>query len=112
MNLLPAGTMAGKLVLAGRTLPLAAAEATATAGFRPEHLRLADPDGAHLAGRIEVVEEFGEHALIHFEADSAGPVTVKADGAPDLRAGQRIGVTLMPEHLHLFDSAGRALVAG
>ena len=107
MNLLPAASQGGRLVLAGRALALSAPEGTATFGIRPEHL-IAAPDGA-LSGPVEVVEEFGEHALVHLAVEGLGPVTVKLPPDAVPRPGAVIGLAPDPARLHFFDARGRAL---
>jgi multiple sugar transport system ATP-binding protein/alpha-glucoside transport system ATP-binding protein len=112
MNLLPLGREGGRALLAGRPLALGPDAARAvTLGIRPEHLRLAGEGEAQLSARVEVVEQFGESALVHCVDAAIGPVTVKLDGAPNVAPGSVVHLALPPEHLHLFDGTGRRLAA-
>ena len=104
MNLMP---------VAGRSLPVALPGAAQTIGIRPEHLtRVAEAD-AHLSGRIEVVEEFGEFSLLHMLLPDGQPITVKLDAstgaAQGLAAGDTLHLAMDPGQIHVFDSAGRAI---
>ena len=108
MNLLPAEAPGGRLVVLGRPLPLVAAPGIATLGIRPEHLTPCAPEAGHLSGRVEVVEEFGEHALVHLDLGGQSlTVKVGPDAVP--QAGQTLGVMADPAHLHQFDAQGRSL---
>ncbi|HTM76659.1 MAG TPA: sn-glycerol-3-phosphate ABC transporter ATP-binding protein UgpC [Devosia sp.] len=81
----------------------------ATLGVRPEHLALAGAASAHFTGTIEVIEQFGEYALIHVVLPDGNHLTVKLDGAPDLEPHTQVHVGLDPALVHLFDADGRAL---
>ena len=81
----------------------------ATLGVRPEHLALDDPATAVFSGTIEVIEQFGEYALIHVLLPDGNHLTVKLDGAPDLQMHAIVHVGLDPSVVHLFDAEGRAL---
>ena len=85
-----------------------AAKAT-TLGVRPEHLELAEAANARFSGTIEVIEQFGEYALIHVVLPDDTRLTVKLDGAPDLQLHAEVHVALDPSLIHLFDAEGRAL---
>ena len=81
----------------------------ASLGVRPEHLALADAANAQFTGTIEVIEQFGEYALIHVLLPDGDHLTVKLDGAPDLELHKQVHVGLDPALVHLFDAEGRAL---
>ena len=80
-----------------------------TIGIRPEHLTLATPESADLAGALSVIEQFGEYALAYVELPSGDLITIKLDGAPDLQLNHPIHMDVPTDALHLFDEAGRAL---
>ena len=81
----------------------------ASLGVRPEHLGLTDAANAQFTGTIEVIEQFGEYALIHVLLADGNHLTVKLDGAPDLHLHTEVHVGLDPAVVHLFDAEGRAL---
>jgi ABC-type sugar transport system ATPase subunit len=93
-------------------------------GIRPEHLRRTNGDGAqggHLSGRIEVLEEFGEHCIAHLrfaddrmlmaKLDSPAASADGAKGAPTgpLAHGETVTLDFAPANLHFFDVAGRRI---
>ena len=82
-------------------------------GIRPEHLRRTVPGEGSLTGRVDVVEEFGEHSIIHLKLRDGHPLTVKLDPGndPSDAPAPDTVLHLMPqvEHLHYFDTAGRRL---
>ena len=112
MNFTPVTIRDGQLVLPGnRVLTLSHPQLAnvRTIGIRPEHLRLATPDTADLTGTLSVIEQFGEYALAYVELPTGELVTVKLDGAPDLKLHETVHIRLPPDGVHLFDDAGRAL---
>ena len=80
-----------------------------TIGVRPEHLELASPEAAHFSGTLSVIEQFGEYALAYVELPGGELITIKLDGAPDLKLHDTIHIGVPPDAVHLFDAAGRAL---
>ena len=121
MNLLP-----GKLVsaeagharveVAGQVLT-AAVDARAVAagsavqiGVRPEHMAVADSgEGAALPASLLHVERLGDSSLLYVNVGPGLPtMTVKMDGSVSRAAGSALTLRLVPEALHLFDSAGQA----
>jgi multiple sugar transport system ATP-binding protein len=82
----------GRTVEAGRKV---------TVGLRPEHLALTDPSPAHLVLDVAVVESTGSLTYVTTAGDDG--LTIVLTGRSDLRAGERIGLTIFPQHVHLFD---------
>jgi multiple sugar transport system ATP-binding protein/alpha-glucoside transport system ATP-binding protein len=82
-------------------------------GIRPEHLRRVPAGQGSLTGRVDVVEEFGEHSIVHLKLPDGRPLTVKLDLAEDSSNGFAPDADLhlvpQPEHLHYFDAEGRRL---
>jgi multiple sugar transport system ATP-binding protein/alpha-glucoside transport system ATP-binding protein len=103
MNILPVGAMPG---LATATPPGAT-----SIGIRPEHLRRTAPGHGSLVGRVDVVEEFGEHSIAHLKVSPDLTVTAKLDpedGVPGgFATGEEMHFGLVAEHLHYFDAAGQ-----
>ncbi|HUQ46446.1 MAG TPA: sn-glycerol-3-phosphate ABC transporter ATP-binding protein UgpC [Gemmatimonadaceae bacterium] len=85
---------------------------SATLGVRPEDLRVvgkeSDAAGAHLVGRVVLVEMLGGTSLVHFDA---GPHRLLASVADDRvpTVGDEIAVQARTERAHLFDAGGLAL---
>ncbi len=80
-------------------------------GVRPENLHLGEQgDGAGLPVKVRHVERLGDISLLYvdYEAPDARQVTVRVEGSVRPAAGTVITLRLLPEHLHLFDSAGLA----
>ncbi len=123
MNLLP-----GKLVsaeagharveVAGQVLTAAVdaravpAGSAVQVGVRPEHIAVADSgDGAALPASLLHVERLGDSSLLYVNVGPGLPtMTVKKDGSVSRAAGSALTLRLVPEALHLFDSAGQACV--
>ncbi|MFT4192434.1 MAG: sn-glycerol-3-phosphate ABC transporter ATP-binding protein UgpC [Comamonas sp.] len=82
-------------------------------GLRPEALRVqpdASAPSSGVPGRVELVESLGADTLIHVDLGGT-PVVARQSERTSLAAGDAVRVTLDPAALHLFDRAGRALVA-
>jgi multiple sugar transport system ATP-binding protein len=81
-----------------------------TAGVRPEALALAAPDtqGA-IAGEVAYVEHLGPETLVHVRVpDLPAPLVARLDGMPDVAAGARVGLSVAPDAVRLFDAEGLA----
>jgi multiple sugar transport system ATP-binding protein len=76
--------------------------ARALLGVRPEHVRLAAPDGG-LAGRVERVEYFGSHWIAEVQTD-AGVLKAVVDKAARPVEGERVGLAFDKSRLVLFDA--------
>jgi multiple sugar transport system ATP-binding protein len=81
-------------------------------GIRPEHLTLAAPGTAGaVTGEIIVVEPTGAETELLVQAGEAQIVLV-THGRPIVRAGDKIGMTVDPKMVHVFDKAsGERLAA-
>ncbi len=77
-------------------------------GVRPEHVTLVAPDQGVGVADVRVVEPLGADTLIRLDAGGQ-PLVARAPGIPDWRAGDRVGVRLERQHLHLFDAGGERL---
>ena len=72
-----------------------------TVGLRPEHLTLIDPSQALLVLDVAVVESTG--SLTYVTTSGEAGLTVVLTGRSHVRAGERIGLTIAPGQVHLFD---------
>ncbi|MGD8870751.1 MAG: ABC transporter ATP-binding protein [Gemmatimonadota bacterium] len=95
-------------------------------GWRPEALRLGDPDDASAicSGTVRLVESLGPERLIHVETaltswipdgepSSGATLTVRtpADSRSVARSDQRVGLLARAEDAHVFASDGRSLTS-
>jgi len=74
-------------------------------GFRPEHLDLADASNTVLEGKLELIENLGEYALVHLITETGVEFIAKIDKPPTVSKGTTIGFGIKPELVHSFDSA-------
>ncbi len=80
-----------------------------TVGVRPEHLQLTPGDGGQLASRVALIEELGDHAIVHLELEAdAGRVLARVK-RPPAEEGKPVGLALPPAECHVFDASGVAL---
>jgi ABC-type sugar transport system ATPase subunit len=84
------------------------------AGFRPEHLTLAEiPDAATIRARAEVVEYLGNEELLHVIAEGGqNDIVAIVDSAYRVRPGDVIDLRLPLARLHLFDPDSGDAIAG
>ena len=68
-------------------------------GLRPEHLLVADDASMHLP--VAVVESTG--SMTYVTTNTVPELTVVETRRMNTRAGDTIGVSIAPEHVHLFD---------
>jgi multiple sugar transport system ATP-binding protein len=81
-----------------------------TVGVRPEHLRIVPAEGAALSAAIQLVENLGDHAILHLEREQqdGGRVLAKVEKAP-AGEGKVVGFELPADDCHVFDAKGIAL---
>ena len=70
-------------------------------GLRPEHLVVAGLDVATLQLPVAVVESTG--SMTYVTTDTVPEMTVVETRRTDAKAGDTIGVSIAPAHVHLFD---------
>jgi multiple sugar transport system ATP-binding protein len=80
-----------------------------TVGCRPEHLRITPGEGAPLAAAVQLVENLGDHCILHLdrEQQDGGRVLAKVEKAP-ASEGKTVGIELPAEECHVFDAKGVA----
>ncbi len=91
------GKNAGKVL--GRDLAT-----TEQVGLRPEHLAVSTAAKAVVEGRLELVENLGEYALVHLITANGTEFIAKTEKPPAEEKGGTIGFTVKPELAHYFDS--------
>ncbi|HEX7842334.1 MAG TPA: sn-glycerol-3-phosphate ABC transporter ATP-binding protein UgpC [Kofleriaceae bacterium] len=81
-----------------------------TVGIRPEHLRITAAGGAPLSAAILLVENLGDHAILHLdrEQQDGGRILAKVD-KPPAGEGKTVGFEIPAEDCHVFDAQGLAL---
>jgi multiple sugar transport system ATP-binding protein len=82
------------------------------AGFRPEHVQLANggSDGARFGATVEVVEYLGDEQLVHMRAADRD-LLAKLGVEEHLRPGQEATFIVPQDKLHLFDAETQEAVA-
>jgi multiple sugar transport system ATP-binding protein len=81
-----------------------------TVGVRPEHIRIVAADGAALTSSIQLIENLGDHAILHLdrEQQDGGRVLAKVERAPAAE-GKPVGLEIPADECHVFDAKGLAL---
>ncbi|MEP4198287.1 MAG: sn-glycerol-3-phosphate ABC transporter ATP-binding protein UgpC [Aliishimia sp.] len=82
----------------GRTL-----EAGQQVGLRPEHLVPCDPGVAVLQGKLELVENLGEYALVHLVTPTGVEFIAKTEKPPAQGKSETVSFAVRPELTHFFD---------
>ena len=73
-------------------------------GLRPEHMVVTDAANAVIEGRLELVENLGEYALVHLVSANGIEFIAKTEKPPAAEKGGTIGFTIKPELAHYFDT--------
>lgn len=80
-----------------------------TIGIRPEHLDVADPQAADLDAVVDLSEELGSETYFYATADGLPQLTIHQMGQRSLTRGQRLGLKLRADQVHLFGPDGSNL---
>lgn len=99
MNFFKAGDLSPN---AGKVLGSEVA-ATQQVGLRPENMVVCKAADAVIEGRLELVENLGEYALVHLISTSGVEFIAKTEKPPAAQKGETIGFTIKPELAHYFD---------
>ncbi|HSI49266.1 MAG TPA: TOBE domain-containing protein, partial [Ideonella sp.] len=105
-------------VVAAAQMPQAAAAyglpvaADGFIGLRPENLAVLPAGQGQLSGQVELVEALGAETLIYVSTDSGAQLVARQNSRSALSAGDRVGLQLQPETVHLFDAGGRVTRTG
>ena len=109
MNFLDVAAEGGALACRGVALaPAAGAETARRLGIRPEHLVTTPAGEGTLDAQVAVKEALGGESYLYVDAETGDRMVVKTDGDDRTAAGERIGLRLPRERLHLFDAQGAA----
>jgi len=114
MNFLPAelGARNGSVVARAEGLEVELAQTQlprgesrqATLGVRPEHLAIVPPAEGNVTGEIYVVEPMGREQIVDVQVGERRLRVIAPPGFAG-RIGDRVGLRVAPERLHLFDPA-------
>jgi multiple sugar transport system ATP-binding protein len=77
-----------------------------TFGVRPEHLRIVDPQGAMLAGDVQIAEHLGGETFLYVALPSGETLVVEIKGQAAVRSGERVGIDVDAAACHVFGSDG------
>ncbi|RVV99285.1 ABC transporter ATP-binding protein [Mesobaculum littorinae] len=108
MNVVEVTTGEGRYTLPGGRGGAWTGSAASRLGVRPEDVTIAAPGEGQLDATVDVLEYLGADTFVILDT-AVGRLTVRADGASDLRPGQEIGLVFDETRLHFFDDAGLAL---
>lgn len=73
-------------------------------GMRPEHFITTDAANTVVEGRLELIENLGEYALVHLTTASNVEFIAKTEKPPEVPKGSTIGFGLKPGLAHFFDT--------
>jgi len=114
MNLIPVRLdPSGNQVILGESLPLPLnnfenivnGDSSVTLGMRPEHLEACESEKALMYLQVEMLEKLGADTVVYGSLDQTDTaLTVRLSGIHPVDTGDRLPVTITPEHLHIFDS--------
>lgn len=80
-----------------------------TLGVRPEHMRLADREGA-LGATVERAEYLGAETVVNLLLPDGTPLAVRVEGLARIGAGTPARCVVPAAACHLFDAAGDAIL--
>lgn len=72
-------------------------------GCRPEHMFRCNPSEAWVSGKLELIENLGEYALVHLRSATDTDFIVKMEIAPDVPTGTQLHFGCRDDKTHLFD---------
>jgi ABC-type sugar transport system ATPase subunit len=78
-------------------------------GIRPEHVDVVAPGEGDLEAVADVIEHLGSDTNVYTVVDGLGPVMARVRGNVPARSGDRLGLRIRPEHVHLFARDGEVL---
>ncbi|MEO1138422.1 MAG: sn-glycerol-3-phosphate ABC transporter ATP-binding protein UgpC [Pseudomonadota bacterium] len=78
-------------------------DANVILGVRPEHFKPCTEGGDVIRARLELVENLGEHALVHLIADDQTELVAKMETPPTAARGEYLHFDVAPDRVHVFD---------
>ena len=93
-----------QLALGGAAAQAGASGRPVVLGIRPEHLELAEEGRANAHLTVDLVEQLGADSLIYGRLGGDGAeLTLRVQGIHAPASGERLPLSVTPEHIHLFD---------
>jgi multiple sugar transport system ATP-binding protein len=85
-----------------------------TFGIRPEHVGVAPGGGGDVELPVRLVEPLGKDTLLYFDTGSerAFVAVTEGLGMAEIKAGERVALSLDRRRIHLFDGDGRRMAGG
>jgi len=80
-----------------------------TVGIRPEHLCEDVEHETSFSANVSLIEQLGEATYFYLKLDDGSEIVMRGSGESTTTFAEKINVSLMPENLHIFNSAGVAL---
>ena len=115
----PAMNFAGVTMDAGRIrygthslIAPGAAPLATRMGIRPEHMILGPATEGDIPAEVTLCETLGGDAYLYVLTDVGDPMVVRADGDTRLKPGDKVGLGLPVNRLHLFGADGTTLASG
>ncbi|WP_162651921.1 sn-glycerol-3-phosphate ABC transporter ATP-binding protein UgpC [Lentilitoribacter sp. Alg239-R112] len=72
-------------------------------GLRPEHLICCKPEEAVISGRLDLIEQLGDHVIAHLIREDGVEFVAKAEDFSSDKKGGIIHLAMDPSRVHLFD---------
>jgi ABC-type sugar transport system ATPase subunit len=113
MNFMNVTMDAGRICYGSHSLSApGSAPAAVRMGIRPEHLLLLAVADGDIAAEVTLCETLGGDAYLYVRSDVGDTLVVRADGDTKLKPGDKVGLGLPVNRLHLFGPDGATLVSG
>ncbi|NAW85509.1 sn-glycerol-3-phosphate import ATP-binding protein UgpC [Photobacterium halotolerans] len=108
MNILDGTVTVGGITLGDALLPASMTNldlGEVMLGLRPEHLHISH-DNPWLQAEVELIESLGADLLLYCrtEGDDSQKLVVRVEGHTPIQIGDKLGLDIKPEHVHLFDA--------
>jgi multiple sugar transport system ATP-binding protein len=90
----------------------AALPANGFIGIRPEYVEVgAMSSSSAYPAIVDVVESLGAETLIYSTLENGLQIVARRNERSDINPGDRVGLLLNQQHLHVFDPAGKVIAA-
>lgn len=81
-------------------------------GVRPEHFQICETGQGDLDMNVQLVEQLGDESFLYCENADLPELCVRLQGATQVSIGDRFGLRIDREHMHVFDiQSGEAITA-
>ena len=74
-------------------------------GIRPEHLEQCEKTDSIISGKLDLVENLGEYALVHLTSNTGMEFIAKLNNSPKEKKGERLFFKANNDLLHYFDKS-------